>query len=403
MGCNGGPGTMNQTKHFDDVEYFVERRQKEMRNKYQPTFWQKFFHRNKLEKTLNEYWEDGLYHRSYTNRSRIFKERVRFPSPAELEVAFKTMHKEDPANRVNCGACGYRSCEQMAAAIINKLNKPENCQRYVELEKDIQANEKTRNMINSVCEQSLTEMKKNRDEIEVLSSQINKTADYVVQSSQAIEQMVESVRSIHKNLEHNAKTVLNLNESSSTGKERLYKIGEIIGQVAEQSDALVDACKIIGDVADETNILGMNAAIEAAHAGESIGKGFAVVAGEIRKLADNAGRQAIKISNNLNTIKTLINTSKESAVYAQEQFDKMAILIATVKDEELSIQDAMNNQNSGGNQVLDSLNEINALIGQIKETSVSLLVSGESVIKYIDSLKTVSIDQDMGGGVPERL
>jgi iron only hydrogenase large subunit-like protein/archaellum component FlaC len=398
MGCNGGPGTMNQSKHFDDVEYFVEQRQKEMRQKYQLTFWQKLFHRNKLEKTINKYWEDGLYQRSYTDWSRILKERVRFPSAAELEVAFKTMRKENPADRLNCGACGYRSCEQMATAIINRLNKPENCQRYVEAEKEAQANEKTKRMINKVCEQSLTEMKKNRDELKVLSGQINKTADYVVQSSQAIERMVENVRSIYKNLEHNTKTVLHLNESSSTGKERLYKIGEIIGQVVEQSDALIDACKIIGDIAGQTSILGMNAAIEAAHAGDSIGKGFAVVAGEIRKLADNSGCQAVSITNNLQSIKALIDTSKESAVYAQEQFDRMAALIDTVKKEEASIQEAMNSQNSGGSQVLDSLNEINALIGQIKETSISLLASGESVIKYIDSLKTVSIAQDTGGG-----
>jgi methyl-accepting chemotaxis protein len=244
-------------------------------------------------------------------------------------------------------------------------------------------------MINSVCEQSLTEMKKNRDELEALSSQINKTVDYVVQSSQAIEQMVEGVRSIHENLGHNAKNILHLNESSSTGKERLYKIGEIIGQVAEQSNALVDACKVIGDIAEETNILGMNAAIEAAHAGDSVGKGFAVVAGEIRKLADNSGRQAVGITNNLHNIKTLIDTSKASATYAQEQFDKVAVLINTVRNEELSIQASMDNQNSGGSRVLDSLNEINVLIGRIKETSISLLASGDSVIQYIDSLKAI--------------
>ncbi|MDR1400639.1 MAG: methyl-accepting chemotaxis protein [Treponema sp.] len=396
MGCNGGPGTLNQSKHFDDVEYSVERRQQEMRQKYQPTFWQKLFHRDKLEKTLNKYWEAGLYHRSYTDRSKLFKGMVSSPSSVELEAAFKAMHKEKPIDRLNCGACGYRSCEQMAVAIINKLNKPENCQRYMEFKKESLANEKTRHMINSVCEQSLTELKKNRDTVQALSGQISKTAAYVVQSSQAIEQMVENVRSIHKNLEHNAKTVLHLNESSSIGKDRLYKIGEITVQVAEQSNALLDACKVIGAIADETSILGMNAAIEAAHAGDSIGKGFAVVAGEIRKLADSSGGQATKITDNLRSIKALIDTSKESAIYAQEQFDKMVRLIDTVKEEELSIQDAMNTQNSDGSQVLDSLNEINALIEQIKQTSLSLLVSGESVITYIDSLKTVSIVQDMG-------
>ncbi|MDR1072772.1 MAG: methyl-accepting chemotaxis protein [Treponema sp.] len=391
MGCNGGPGTMNHNKHFDDVEYFVERRRQEMRRKYQPaTLLQKLFSRRKLEKTLDTYWEAGLYRRSYTDRSKVFKEKVRFPNNAELEALFKATHKEDPADRLNCGACGYRSCEQMAVAVINGVNKPENCRYYQEIEQERRTNERTSRMINQVYERTLEEMHKNRDGIEALSSQINETVDYVSRSSQAITLMVENIRSIHENLDHNAETVLKLNASSTDGKERLYKIGEIIDHVEEQSDALIETCKVIGDIANETSILGMNAAIEAAHAGDSTGKGFAVVAGEIRKLADNSGKQAVKITDNLRGIKTLIDTSKESSVYAQEQFNRMASLIDTVKSEELSIQNAMSIHDAGGSQVLEALNEINALIGNIKDTSSALLASGEAVIQDISSLKSLS-------------
>jgi iron only hydrogenase large subunit-like protein len=390
MGCNGGPGTMNHNKHFDDVEYFVERRRREMRKKYQPTtLLQKLFSRSKLEKTLGTYWEAGLYRRSYTDRSKVFKEKVRFPNNAELESIFKTMHKENPADRLNCGACGYRSCEQMAVAVINGLYKSENCRHYQDIEQERRANERTAHMITQVHERTLEEMHKNRDGIEALSSQINETADYVSRSSQAITRMVENIRSITKNLDHNAETVLKLNASSTDGKERLYKIGEIIDRVAEQSDALIETCKVIGDIANETSILGMNAAIEAAHAGDSTGKGFAVVAGEIRKLADNSGKQAVKITDNLRGIKALIDTSKESSLYAQEQFNRMAALIDTVKNEELSIQDSMSTHDAGGSQVLEALNEINVLIGKIKDTSSALLASGEAVIQDISSLKNM--------------
>jgi iron only hydrogenase large subunit-like protein len=391
MGCNGGPGTMNHNKDFDDVEYFVEKRQRETRKKYQPaTVLQKLFGRGKLEKTLDAHWEAGLYRRSYTDRSRVFKERVKSPSEAELEAMFKSMYKENPEKRLNCGACGYKNCEQMAVAIINKLNKPENCRYYQEIEQERLANEKTSIMINQVYERTLEEMRKNKDGVEALSGQINETADYVSRSSQAITRMVENIRSITENLNRNAEAVLKLNSSSADGKERLYKIGEIIDHMAERSDALIDACKVIGEIADETGILGMNAAIEAAHAGEGVGKGFAVVAGEIRKLADTSGRQAVKITDALRGVKTLIDASKESSVYAQERFDQMAALIDMVKREELSIQNAMSIHDSGGNQVLDALNEINVLIGKIKGTSTALLKSGEAVIQDISSLKTIS-------------
>jgi iron only hydrogenase large subunit-like protein len=390
MGCNGGPGTGNQGKHLDDIECLVERRHLEMRKKYQPnSLWKKLFARNKLEKLLNSYWEEGLYNRSYTDRSDIFKRMVISPRPEQIEDMLIKMHKKTPEERLNCGACGYKNCEQMAVAIINGLNKPENCRHYVEIEKNLRIESETQQMLNQVYDHTLTEMHKSIDGLEALSGQINETATYVLSSSQAIEQMVENTRSIHTTLEHNAETVLKLNASSSDGKDRLHEIGGLIADVSEQSEALIEACKVIGDIADETSILGMNAAIEAAHAGEAIGRGFAVVAGEIRKLADNSGHQAVAISDNLKKIKGLIDNSKTSSSHAQEQFDRMVSLIDTVKNEELRIKESMDVQNAGGSHVLDSLSEINALIAKIKDSSVALLASGNAVIEDINSLKTM--------------
>ncbi|MDR0708123.1 MAG: methyl-accepting chemotaxis protein [Treponema sp.] len=389
-GCNGGPATLNQNKYFDDLERFTERRNKEARELYRNAgVARKFFKKNNLEKILNRHWEAGLYRRSYTDRSALFRERVKDPSASAIEATLAAMYKKDKNDRLNCGACGYRSCEQMATAIINGLNKPDNCRHYKEIESELRANEETSRLLNQVYEHTLEEMHKNRNGIEALTMQIGGAADYVLRSSQAIERMVENIKSIRGNLDHNAETSLELNASSTEGKERLYKIGEIIDHVAQQSNVLIESCKVIGDIADETNILGMNAAIEAAHAGEHIGKGFAVVAGEIRKLADNSRRQAVAITGNLRSIKSLIDTSKESADHAREQFERMAALIDTVKTEELSIQNAMSIHDSGGSEVLDALVQIKTLIGNIKDTSTALLESGEAVIQNINSLKNI--------------
>ncbi|MDR1929786.1 MAG: methyl-accepting chemotaxis protein [Treponema sp.] len=390
MGCNGGPGTANKGKHLDDVDCLVERRQKEMRKRYQPnTIWKKLFARNKLEKLLDSYWEEGLYSRSYTDRSATFKRMIKFPSQNEIDNTLAKMHKAEKTERLNCGACGYKNCEQMAVAIINRLNKPENCRHFTEIEKSLQTEQEAKAMLNEVYNHTLEEMNKSINGLGALSGQIGETASYVLSSSQAIEQMVENTRSIHTNLERNAQTVLQLNNSSTEGKEKLHRIAELIAEVSQQSDTLIEACSIIGDIADETNILGMNAAIEAAHAGDAVGSGFAVVAGEIRKLAANSSRQAVEIADNLKKIKTLVTHSKESSVYAQEQFSQMMALIDTVKNEELRIKEAMDAQNSGGSRVLESLNEINALIAKIKNASSELLVSGEAVIRDISSLKAM--------------
>jgi methyl-accepting chemotaxis protein len=361
-----------------------------MRKRYAPnTIWKKLFAKNKLEKVLNAYWEEDMYRRSYTDRSAVFKRMVKSPSQEEIEETFRRMHKNTKEDLLNCGACGYKSCEQMAVAIINGLNKTENCRHYVEIQKKLQMEEETQEALNKVYDHTLEEMHKSIEGLDALSGRIGETAAYVKRSSTAIEQMVENISTIHTNLEHNADAVLKLNESSTEGKSRLHRIGELISDVSAHSDELIDDCMVIGDIADQTSILGMNAAIEAAHAGEAVGKGFAVVAGEIRKLADNSGRQAVEISNSLKKIKELIDSSRESSVQAQDQFDAMASLINAVKDEEFHIKTAMDAQNAGGSQVLESLNEINNLIASVKEASTALLASGQTVIEDINSLKTM--------------
>jgi iron only hydrogenase large subunit-like protein len=390
MGCNGGPATGNRGKHLDDVECLVERRHLEMRKRYAPnTLWKKLFARNKLEKVLNAHWEEELYRRSYTDRSAIFRKMVKSPSREEIDVVFRQMHKNNEDDILNCGACGYKSCEQMTVAILNGLNKVENCHHYVELQKKMQMEQETKEALNKVYDHTLEEMHKSIGGLDALSGRIGETAAYVLRSSAAIEQMVENIRAIHTNLENNAAAVLKLNESSMEGKNRLHKIGELIADVSAQSDELIEDCMVIGDIADQTGILGMNAAIEAAHAGDAVGKGFAVVAGEIRKLADNSGRQAVEISNSLKKIKELIGSSRDSSDQARDQFDVMASLIDTVKNEELHIKNAMEAQNLGGSQVLESLNGINSLISSIKEASAALLLSGQAVIDDINSLKAI--------------
>jgi iron only hydrogenase large subunit-like protein len=390
MGCNGGPGTGNRQKHLDVVESFVEKRNQEVQEKYRPKgLFGILFGKNTLEKLLNKYWEEGLYRRSYINRSSIFKKLVISPKKEEFDALYLSMHKIREEDLLNCGACGYKSCEQMAVAIINGLNKRENCRPYADIEKNRINEQKMKEQIEKVIDHILESMHKSIDSISALSSQINETADYVLASSASIEQMVENTQSITGSLEHNAEEVLKLNESSSEGKKGLYKIGGLIDDVLNKSETLIAASGVVRDIADETGILGMNAAIEAAHAGEAIGKGFSVVAGEIRKLADNSGHQAIDIAKSLKEIKTLIDNSKESSVQAREQFDMMSAIIQRVNGEEIRIKDAMEVQSSSGTQVIHSLKEINNLLAQIKGGSTSLLDLGKTIITDIGALKGI--------------
>jgi iron only hydrogenase large subunit-like protein len=391
MGCNAGPGTLNQDKHLDELDRKIEARSQAAQAFYKkkPTP----FSKRNLERTLNKYWEEGLYARSYTDRSEVFKRNVKFPSSKEIEAVYQSMYKTTPADMLNCASCGYDSCEQMAVAIINGVSRREHCRHYIEAQRRI-ANDQHKAEIQQVTESvyghTVTEMHKSIDGIGILSKHINETVAAVLKSSAAIEEMVKNIHSIHATLEHNAQTVIKLNNSSMEGKNRILKIGELIAGVSAQSDVLIEACRVIGNIADETSILGMNAAIEAAHAGEAVGKGFAVVAGQIRHLADSSGKQAGEIEKSLNDIKSLIDSSGESSAQAQTQFDLIVSLVETVKNEEMRIKDSMETQNRGGQEVLNALNEVNQLILKIKDESASLLDSGKMVLEDINALKKVS-------------
>jgi iron only hydrogenase large subunit-like protein len=393
MGCNGGSATPNRSRQIDEVEINVEKR-----NIAAKAYYRK--HRNersakrKLEKLLDDYWQEGLYDRSYINRSEIFKRNVKFPSKQDIQAIHAKMYKTKERDFLNCSACGYENCEQMAVALINGLNRLENCRHFVEIERDLlnkQHKAEIDHTVNTVYGHTLEEMNRSLQGIGSLTQLINETASAVLKSTAVVETMVENVRSIYKTLEHNAENVLKLNASSLEGKSRITKIAELITDVSTQSDVLIQACKVISDIADETNILGMNAAIEAAHAGDTIGKGFAVVAGEIRHLADNSGHQAGEIEKSLKSIKRLIDSSSESSAYAQVQFDAIVSLVGSVKDEELSIRNAVETQNNGGQQIIQSLNEVNALILKIKSESTALLESGKTVLDNISSLKTINL------------
>ena len=129
MGCNGGPGTLNQNKTVDEIESLVEQRNLEMQEKHlKKGFFAKFRTGKGLRKTIDKYWEPGLYNRKYFNLAENYV--IRKPGDIELKKVYESMRKQSVADTFDCCACGYGECERMAVAIFNGLNQPENCHHY---------------------------------------------------------------------------------------------------------------------------------------------------------------------------------------------------------------------------------------------------------------------------------
>lgn len=141
MGCNGGTLTLAQKEtHQDEIEFWIRQRAEEMREYYKSiSYDDEMMSSKQIEDTIAKYWEDGLYTRSYIDLSKNYV--LKQPDKDELSNIFASMHKYNAADIYNCTACGYNSCEGMAVAIFNKLNRPENCHFYLQKETELSHHE----------------------------------------------------------------------------------------------------------------------------------------------------------------------------------------------------------------------------------------------------------------------
>ena len=225
--------------------------------------------------------------------------------------------------------------------------------------------------------------------IEKLTNNINSQAESVSRSSAAIEQMVSNINSVNAILAKNSQSVQLLSDSAANGKEIVSKTVEMTKKIAEDSAGLIEASAVIQNIARQTNLLSMNAAIEAAHAGEA-GKGFAVVADEIRKLAEDSNKQGKNISNVMKRMREQIDSMVEDASHTQTQFETIFSNTQTVSIQENEIKAAMDEQTEGGKQVLGSVSEINTITADVKTSAEVMEQSKKELLAEMDRLASVT-------------
>ncbi len=175
--------------------------------------------------------------------------------------------------------------------------------------------------------------------IDKLNSHVEKQTDSVSHSSSAIEEMLANIQSVTQTLMKNVENVNELTQSSEAGHEGLRDVASDIQDIARESEGLLEINAVMENIASQTNLLSMNAAIEAAHAGES-GKGFAVVADEIRKLAESSSGQSKTISKVLKKIKASIDKISLSTDNVLKKFEVIDRGVKIVAEQEENIRNA---------------------------------------------------------------
>ena len=221
--------------------------------------------------------------------------------------------------------------------------------------------------------------------IKQLNNSIETQAASVAQSSSSVEQMVANIASIGQTLGKTDDVIKNLATATATGKETIITANAITQKVAEESGSLMEASNVIQHIASQTNLLAMNAAIEAAHAGEA-GKGFAVVADEIRKLAEESSMQGKAITSTLKTLSGEIETLSSSSKTAEEKFNAIFSLAEQVKTMSNRLTEAMNEQENGSREVLKAIKNISSVTIEVQSGSEEMLKGGEQVAAEVHKL-----------------
>jgi methyl-accepting chemotaxis protein len=184
---------------------------------------------------------------------------------------------------------------------------------------------------------------------------------------------------------------LKLVGAADAGRGVLDKVVAEVRDISSRSDRLREANALIASIAAQTNLLAMNAAIEAAHAGDA-GSGFAVVADEIRKLAENSARQSKAIAADVREISTAITGVVSSSGEASSSFTEVVDQIRRLHDLEEEIKLAMTEQSAGSAQVLDSLNLINEVTAEVRRSADEMVEGADAVQGEMERLLNASVE-----------
>ncbi|MDR1230778.1 MAG: methyl-accepting chemotaxis protein [Spirochaetaceae bacterium] len=382
-GCNGGTGTQNGATPTDKLEAPIWKRRNKAEALYGSTAKKG---RKKVGKVLSAYWKKGLYDRFYRDLSQ--NNTIKIPSQKEMTEIYKSLRKYGEKDMYDCNTCGYGTCQGMAVAIFNGLNQPQNCHHYnlAIMEDDKKTIESLNENLNEQIKQSLDFMMGINGLIDNLDVRIIEQAASIEKSSEAIQRMMDAINATVDMAQKRQGIIHQMEDNAQQGRVSMRETIDAVEVITKGIEGVNATIKVISGIAANTNLLSMNAAIEAAHAGEA-GQGFAVVAGEIRRLSETTRENSRNIAHILTDIVSGINETTARSSTTDTLINAMAKEMTEFADTMTELINSLGKLSTDSTEITHTLVELREHAGIIKEEYHDMM---SKIHALEDSMQTLS-------------
>ena len=226
--------------------------------------------------------------------------------------------------------------------------------------------------------------------IELLDRQVAEQAASVAQTSAALEEIASHTSSIAQTTEKLGSAFGDLKDTSDHGRERLFTMIAKIQTIADQSHKLEEANEAIQGIASQTKLLSMNAAIEAAHAGDA-GRGFSVVADEIRKLSESAAEQSAGIAREIGAIRDLIAEVSGDSLESGQAFEAILGHVGSLGSYQSVIRDAMTEQEAGTREILQATARVSGSTHEVRDGSARMVADSRLIAEEMGRIESSAL------------